>query len=294
MKTVSQTLHAFSHYGIEDGFALMAKAGYEAFDLSLCLSDDHVLLQQDYRTHCDTLRALSDTYRIPFLQAHAPFPSYYVGRDEWNAERRKLILQSFDICARLSIPLMVIHPINMVFDSYEDKIRHNVEFYRSLLPIAKEYNVKIATENMWRRNPETNKIGPSVCSLGNEFAALVDAVDDPYLVACLDLGHAPIVGEDVCDMIRTLGHDRLQALHVHDNDGKEDDHSLPFSGKADWNAILDALVEIDYVGNMTLEADYFLSPLPREMQLDAHRLMASSARCLRDQFIQKRSQKKGK
>ncbi len=292
MKTVSQTLHAFSHYSIEDGFSLMAKAGYEAFDLSLCVPETHVLLQPNYRAHCDTLLSLCRQYDIPFLQAHAPFPTNYVGRDEWNAERRKLILQSFDICARLSIPLMVVHPINMVFDSYEDKIRHNVDFYRSLLPIAKECNVKIATENMWRRMPDSNKIGPSVCSLGKEFADLIDAVDDPYLVGCLDLGHAPLVGEDVCSMIRTLGHDRLQALHVHDNDTLEDQHTLPFSGKADWNAILDALVEIDYQGNMTLEADYFLSPLPDAMQLDAHRLLASGARYLRDQFVQKRKEMK--
>ncbi len=293
MKTVSQTLHAFSHYGIEDGFLQMAKGGYEGLDLTLCQCDELPLLGENYIAECEHLLSLCQAHSLPFLQAHAPFPTYYIGRDEWNAERRKLIHRSFDICARLSIPLMVIHPINMVFASSEEAIAENVKFYRTLLPWAKEYGVKIATENMWRRNPDTGKIGPSVCSLGDEFAALIDAVNDPDFVACLDLGHAPIVGEDVCSMIRTLGHDRLQALHVHDNDGENDSHTLPFLGKTDWDAVTDALADIDYCGNMTLEADYFLSPLPREMQVSAHRLLADSAAYLKQQFMQKASAKKG-
>ncbi len=289
MKTVSQTLKSFSRLGIEEGFASMANAGYEALDLTLAVwQDNHPLLQDGYCAVCDRLQVLSKEANLPFLQAHAPFPSYYVEPDERNANRRAMSERSFEICGRLNIPLMIVHPVNEVFSSHKEAIEINVRYYRSILPMAKEYGVKIATENMWKRK-ENREIIPSVCSLANDFVDMVDAIDDPYLVACLDLGHAPLVGEDVCTMIRALGHDRLHALHVHDNDGKDDHHTLPYLGVADWDAITSALADIDYVGNMTLEADCFLEKFPNALFPAAHRMMADTARHLKNQFIEKRN-----
>ena len=61
-----------------------------------------------------------------------------------------------------------------------------------------------------------------------------------------------------------LGHDRLSALHVHDNDYKNDTHTLPYYGKMNWDEITKALSDIKYKGRFTYEAAVFLKPLPHE------------------------------
>ncbi len=63
-------------------------------------------------------------------------------------------------------------------------------------------------------------------------------------------------------MIHALGHDRLTALHVHDNDKRDDRHTAPYLGGMDWGAITQALADIRYQGDLTLEADAFLSGFP--------------------------------
>jgi sugar phosphate isomerase/epimerase len=70
---------------------------------------------------------------------------------------------------------------------------------------------------------------------------------------CLDTGHAAIFkGKDVASAVRMIG-DKLKAVHIHDNMGKEDEHLIPGDGIIDWNAFADALREIGYTGVISLE-----------------------------------------
>ena len=55
-----------------------------------------------------------------------------------------------------------------------------------------------------------------------------------------------------------MGADRVQALHVHDNDYTVDKHTLPCLYNLDWDEICKALAETGYRGNFTYEADNFL------------------------------------
>ena len=84
-------------------------------------------------------------------------------------------------------------------------------------------------------------------------------MNDDFLVACLDLGHAEMKGsgDGAVNMIKALG-PRLQALHIHDNNCLNDNHQIPFSMNIDFMPIVKALKEIDYQGYFTLEADAFL------------------------------------
>ena len=63
-------------------------------------------------------------------------------------------------------------------------------------------------------------------------------------------------------MIRALGGKRVKALHVHDNDLVRDVHTLPFTRKIDWDEVMTALKDIGYDGELTFEADTFLSQFP--------------------------------
>jgi sugar phosphate isomerase/epimerase len=97
----------------------------------------------------------------------------------------------------------------------------------------------------------------------------VDTLDSEYMVACLDIGHVGLPESDdrAWDFIRALGHERLQSLHVHDNDYRADKHALPYQGKIDWNEVTKALGEIDYQGDFTYELSENLFPehMPDEL-----------------------------
>jgi sugar phosphate isomerase/epimerase len=52
------------------------------------------------------------------------------------------------------------------------------------------------------------------------------------LKICFDIGHAHMTG-GIESVFRTL-HERIAAIHVHDNHGEKDEHLLPFEGEIDW------------------------------------------------------------
>lgn len=52
------------------------------------------------------------------------------------------------------------------------------------------------------------------------------------LKICFDTGHAHMTG-GVQSAFRTL-HERIAAIHLHDNRGEKDEHLLPFEGEIDW------------------------------------------------------------
>jgi len=80
---------------------------------------------------------------------------------------------------------------------------------------------------------------------------------DPKIVACVDCGHAGLAGEDLAQLLLTLGK-RVKALHVHDNRGLSDDHTLPYLGTINWESVTEALAQIQYDGDLTFEVtNYF-------------------------------------
>jgi sugar phosphate isomerase/epimerase len=94
-------------------------------------------------------------------------------------------------------------------------------------------------------------------------AALVRLIEDQLegldVGICLDFGHAHLMG-DLCDAIETLsGH--LWTTHVHDNQGRRDDHLVPFAGTIDWPAAVMETQKIGYDGIMLFEVGGAADPV---------------------------------
>lgn len=68
----------------------------------------------------------------------------------------------------------------------------------------------------------------------------------------LDTGHAHVMGEDLPGLIRAMG-GRLAALHLSDNDGKENRSDPPGDGSVDWRTLLGALEVSGFTGSLDLE-----------------------------------------
>ena len=123
-------------------------------------------------------------------------------------------------------------------DNQPDAARRSVE---EIVGMATDGNVRVALEVM----PNPLSSATNICHLIEEQ---LDGVD---VGVCLADGHANLRG-DLSDAIETVsGH--LWTTHVHDNDGRNDDHRVPFAGRIDWDAAIMETQKIGYDGVLMFE-----------------------------------------
>ena len=261
MKTSTEIDSIALHVGEEKAVELVAKAGFDGWDFSLfgmCGNDkgilvplDHPATKSNYLAFARKLREIGRDNGIVCNQGHAPFPS--------SPKNMYYLKRAVECVAEAGGDICIVHPMN---NGTPEK---NAEMYFELLPFAKEHNVKIATENMWNWSRLRRHSCFAACATPKSFNAHLDAVDDEFFVACLDIGHAEMKGSKTTapEMIRSLG-SRLKALHIHDNDKLHDNHQIPFSMKIDFKEVATALKEIGYDGYLTLEASSYLEKMPEE------------------------------
>ena len=91
--------------------------------------------------------------------------------------------------------------------------------------------------------------------------------------------YAAINTEDPEDAIRTLGK-RITAVHIHDNNFVNDRHTIPYLGKANWDAICQAFADIGYEGEFTLETVLYENSFPAELLPAALKFEAEIAKHL--------------
>lgn len=286
MKISTEIQSAAKIIGEEKAVELIAKAGFDAWDFSLfsmcaydwktrsVLPSKHPLAGSKAVDFAKKLKKIGLDNGIVCNQSHAPFPTGCQG------VRDKLQL-AIECTAEAGGKICVIHPDN------DKDVQGNAEMYLQLLPFAKSCGVKIATENMWGWDNEKNQAAPAVCSSPQSFLEHLNAVNDDDFVACLDVGHAEMKGLNTnsVEMIRALS-DKLQALHLHDNDLWHDSHQIPFSMHMDFDGIVKALKEIGYCGDFTLEADAYLGCYNKDTIFEGIKNLANSAKKLRDLYLQ--------
>lgn len=271
--------------GEEKAVELVAKAGFDAWDFSMfsmvrydwtnrcLLPNDHPLSQPGYLAFARQLRRIGEDNGIHCNQSHAPFPNSH-------PQIRSCMKRAIECTAEAGGKIVIIHPDN------DSSPTENADFYRELLPFAKEHGIKIATENMWNWDSAANCATPCACSTPESFNAHLDAVNDPDFVACLDIGHAEMkgLGTSAVELIHALG-PRLQALHIHDNDRHHDSHMIPFAGKIVFDAVVTALKAVNYQGYLTLEADTYLKAFTPDTASEGINHLAASAKRLREMIM---------
>ena len=293
MKLSTSTFHIGDQKGHDYIIGLIAKAGFDCFDLNLgeAYKDLENPFNQDiYLEYIDYLLNIATKNNIECNQAHAPFPTYVNGWDEYNEKIYQAIIKAIEIAGRMKAKCLVLHPIKaksastkidtpiIPFEDREELFNKNVDFFKTLEPHCTKYNLKIAIENMYEK--DNDKLVASMCGLPDEHNRLIDALNSKYFVSCLDLGHAALAGVEPEDAIEQIGGERLQALHVHDNNYIKDDHQLPYLGKINWDSVCRALKQINYRGDFTFEDDRFIKMFPDDLILSAFKFMHDVGRYL--------------
>lgn len=276
MKLVMLTEEVSKRFGDETAVKLIKEAGFDGYDYSMFEHTDKFLFgDADYVAHAKKVRKAADDFGLPCLQAHAP--CRYMRTREQVLSVIPDYLRSIEICAILGCKLLVAHP-----GSRSTAEENKMYLYDKILPYAEDAGVVIATENLFKRKVETEpETIPAACGTSEDFIKHIDLMNNPYFTGCVDIGHAEMVNcEGAANMIRKLGHDRVGALHVHDNDLFQDSHTTPFSGKINWNEVTQALKGINYKGNFTFENSKFMRGYPDELIPQCLKLIEQTGRYL--------------
>ena len=282
---ISTEIHSIARIvGEEKAIEYVAKAGFDAWDFSMFSmvnydwatktfsNSDHPLGGDNYLAFARKLRKIGEDNGIHCNQSHAPFPS----NTPWLYPYLK---RAIECTAEAGGKICIIHPDN------DKTAEENAEMFSELLPFAKDCGVKIATENMYNWDVENNHSIFAACATPKSFLEHLEVINDDYLVACLDVGHAEMKGSDTTaiEMIKALDN-KLQALHLSDNDKLHDSHQIPFSMDLNFEEIVKVLKEINYKGYFTLEAGNYLNNHTEENAFDGVKELAESAKRLADMF----------
>ena len=264
MWKLGATQAMFLCYG-ENRFKKMKEYGIDCVDFKL-EAELEGRTEEEFEKYILGIKAMMDEAGVTPTQAHGPFVwPIHDETEELRAKRMILMKRSIKCASLMGIKNWVIHPI-VPFgtgDFWSEEVwRINIEFFKELLPVAKQYGVTICLENMpWKNFP---------IATPEQSFKLIRIMNDDNFKFCLDTGHAEVCGISPADAVRYAGKD-LKALHVHDNDGKGDHHFVPGLGVIDWQAFIEALKEVEYDGVFSFENGFknFIPNVNNDIKLKA-------------------------
>lgn len=300
-----QTAHWYRPDDPDGSFAYIKARGFTAIDYSLQLHLSGSQIKKGELTdfYDRSVEEILEGYRpvkeamqkhdVVIYQMHAPFPLWVKPKEDdpdFDAEKINayVAMAMEKMCAiadYLDCRAIVCHPITR--STKEKEWETNMNMYRSFMPGAKKYKVKICLENLFGNYK--GRIIEGACTEVSEACAYIDALNaeagEDVFGLCLDIGHATLMRRNLYQYIKALG-PRLTCLHIHDNDGQDDLHMMPFTythtwGKnlvSDWDGFINGLRDINYQGDLCFETFRVLESFPRDLWDYAFRLISATGR----------------
>ena len=281
--------------GIDGAYRLISEAGFDGVDANI----DHLLSGRDIRerrlspafeaegkaalAYFKPWKDAAEKYGLDNYQAHAPFPSYVAGEDGGYNEKLIGMLKTCLMgCDYIGCRRLIIHPFFLGYNDQMTPEREwevNLERYSALIPAAKEYGVTICLENMFTGH--NHKIYSACCSDITTACAYIDELNRRAGARCfgfcLDTGHLLLLGKDIKNSMTQLG-DRIEAFHVHDNNGLDDQHLAPYMGVLDWERFIEGLRAIGYDQTMSFETFNVFNVMHPEVACEMLRVIAKTGR----------------
>lgn len=213
----------------------------EKFEFWEILAD----LEQLLPDIAEELKVRAPSYDIKF-SVHAPFNDLNIAA--LNPQLRNLavnyVKNTIKTAAELEISLVSLHPGHFCPSGiYNTKkvLETNLRSIHEIAKFANDYSLSLALENMPIKN----------WTLGNTAEDILNMINDTELGICFDIGHAYIQNE----VEKFLEHvDRIYNVHIHDNDGRRDQHLILGEGAIDIPQIIKTLND-NYTGAIIIESN---------------------------------------
>ena len=265
-------------YGDQKAIEMLSKAGFDCVDYSFYwLDDSDDAISEKYIEHAKKIKRILDANQITCNQAHAPLGYGYVRVFDVSDKEYQKIVRSMEAAAIMGANSIIIHAVQV--PEHENLFEYNLRFYKSLEPYAEQFGIHIAIENLWDYDPKRKRIYGRLHT-PDILYKMLDALQSPWFIICIDVGHAAMTGYEPEEIIRQFDNKALRALHIHDNDYCADKHALPYTGDFNWNEIMKALKEIDYQGEFTLEIFKFLESVDDDFMEEALKFAEKTGRYL--------------
>ncbi len=271
---LSISLNVFWDTGIDvhEGIERCARAGFGALDFNL--TDYQRMVRPPFLGPAGddwtrSVRRTADAEGLPFTQLHAPIYRKFVDTEE-SARLTAMGFDSLRVAKLMGVPWVVWEP-DTIPGEYSagfrrEATRRNREFFDPFVEEAGKLGVGVCLENCADRFAEGwNGASRWIGAEPDDLCELVDSFRSDHVGVCWDTGHANVQGLDQWDALRVVG-DRLKMLHIQDNDGRSDQHLLPFMGTIDWRRLMDALADVDYAGDVTYEVHNSIRTLPNALK----------------------------
>ncbi len=292
LKIGVQTAVLLAQRGIDGTFGLLSECGFDFVDFSCNALDGSLSglknkpdpLAGVFDLPFEQIAPLLAPYReaaarcgVSFGQAHAPFPLYWPGNDARNAYLAQALDKCVAMCGYLDCPYLIVHPVKLGDPAEEWRV--NMALYKGLLPALKRHNVVCCLENMFVT--DRGKVYESACADPYEACDYLDELNDfageKRFAFCLDTGHALLTGRDIYTTIMKLG-PRIETLHIHDNDGRSDQHVTPYMGTLDWDRFIMGIRDVDYRGGLSFETFNMLNIFDPALADEVMHLIAATGR----------------
>ena len=177
---------------------------------------------------------------------HAPFLDLSAGAlDARILEVTRLrFQQAMDVARILKPECMVFHTgfdIHHYCSYSEHWFKESLQTWKEVVNYAEKLELKIAVENVFDTNPGMLK-------------RVIDSIPHPLLGVCLDAGHINVFSEvSIEEWFNELG-DKIFETHLHDNNGKHDEHSGVGMGTFDFQKFFKLLWSNGTSPVLTIEA----------------------------------------
>jgi len=272
MQICVQSGGIIGHLGLEKGYAAIAEAGFTGIDWNAIDNalPSNKIRELDYKGNCIFEQPLETVIahfakeveqihknNLTISQAHAPFPAYVPGHPEVLEYMIGIYCRVIELCDYVGCKNIIIHGISLPITDTENTLESiatlNWHLYESLIPTLQKHNVTVCLENLFSWDSGA-MVG--VCSDPNEAVHYIDALNQKAgkecFALCMDTGHLTLLGIDFRRYVPVLGK-RIQALHIHDNDGRVDRHLAPLTGKTNWTLFCETLRAVGYEGDLSFE-----------------------------------------
>ncbi len=277
-----ETYSTVKKVGEEQALHWIAEAGFEGVDYSFYWLPADSLFHTDPLAYAEKLKGSLAKEGLVCKQAHAPFDMAFGDSFDRSNAHYNGVVHAMECAAMLGAEIIVVHGVKIPQEKGSiSTVDYNTEFYRSLIPYAERFGIKVAVENLFTSDKKCGCYRP-VIGTPEEQCEILRRLASPYLCACVDVGHAALTGIEPDIYLRRMDAKALACLHIQDHDYHRDGHLLPFMGRFEWNAIAAALREKHYEGDISLEVYGFIEPIPPAFLPQALRYACQTAKYVRE------------
>ena len=252
MNLAIEFYEAWKYRGIDEGAKLLKEIGFDAVDMSYYYEASEFFLGEDYKEKARDVKNAFEKYGLICNQAHAPIECYFGMAHDDTAPEYVRLKRALESAAIIGVKHIVVEgtEVPKPHTSYLN-LDYNYEFYKGLEPLCKEFGIVIAIENLRKSFTYPD--------LMNE---IIRRLNSPYFKALVDVGHTWVRADmQPGEYIRSLDPGIICGLHVQDTHGirqGKDDHLVPWMAEIDYSDLLEALKEVGYDGDLTLEVGGFV------------------------------------